>query len=86
VRQAAFELIFLLVILKIPVAYMCFVIWWAVRANPRPFDAASLVREREPKPPLSPIDRRRAPRSDRPHGAPTRTSPRSAPVRVAARR
>lgn len=28
------ELLFMLVILKIPVAYLCAVVWWAVRAEP----------------------------------------------------
>jgi hypothetical protein len=30
------EILFVLVILKIPVAYVCWVIWWAVRAEPEP--------------------------------------------------
>ncbi len=40
-RQAAFELVFMLVILKLPVAYLCFVVWWAVRAEPRPLEGAA---------------------------------------------
>ena len=28
------EIIFVLVVLKIPIAYVCWVIWWAIRAEP----------------------------------------------------
>ena len=34
------ELVFMLVILKIPVVYLCAVVWWAIRAEPRPFEGA----------------------------------------------
>ncbi|MBA3244750.1 MAG: hypothetical protein H0T61_06180 [Actinobacteria bacterium] len=30
------ELVFMLVILKIPVVYLCAVVWWAIKAEPRP--------------------------------------------------
>jgi hypothetical protein len=30
------ELFFMLVILKIPVVYLCAVVWWAIRAEPEP--------------------------------------------------
>jgi hypothetical protein len=40
------ELFFMLVILKIPVVYLCAVVWWAIRAEPEPPEGApSLVRE-----------------------------------------
>jgi hypothetical protein len=29
------EAVFLLLILKIPLVYMCLVVWWAIRAEPR---------------------------------------------------
>ena len=32
------EAIFLLAVLKIPVIYVCCVAWWAIRAEPRPYD------------------------------------------------
>ena len=39
------ELLFMLVILKIPVAYLCIVVYWAIKAEPRPLEgAARLVR------------------------------------------
>ena len=34
------ELVFMLVILKIPVVYLCWVVWWAVRAEPEPPEGA----------------------------------------------
>jgi hypothetical protein len=34
------ELIWMLVILKIPVIYLCLVVWWAVRAKPEPLEPA----------------------------------------------
>ena len=34
------ELVFMLVILKIPVVYLCWVVWWAVRAEPEPLEGA----------------------------------------------
>ena len=34
------ELVFMLVILKIPVVYLCWVVWWAVRAVPEPLEGA----------------------------------------------
>jgi hypothetical protein len=34
------ELIFMLVILKIPVVYLCVVVWWAIRAEPEPLEGA----------------------------------------------
>ena len=35
------ELVFMLVILKIPVVYLCWVVWWAVRAVPEPLEGAA---------------------------------------------
>lgn len=35
------EVIFMLVILKIPVVYLCLVVWWAIRAEPRPAEGAA---------------------------------------------
>jgi hypothetical protein len=42
------EAVFMLVILKIPVVYLCAVVWWAIRAEPRPFEGAAK---------LAPLDR-----------------------------
>ena len=32
----AWEIVFMLLILKIPVVYLCVVVWWAIRAEPLP--------------------------------------------------
>ncbi|HUQ22224.1 MAG TPA: hypothetical protein VM049_04345 [Gaiellaceae bacterium] len=37
------ELVFMLVILKIPVVYLCAVVWWAVKAEPQPLEGAGVV-------------------------------------------
>ena len=36
-------MIFMLVILKIPVVYLCAVIWWAIKAEPKPEALSALV-------------------------------------------
>jgi len=33
----------MLVILKIPIVYLCAVVWWAIRAEPRPLEGAGAV-------------------------------------------
>jgi len=33
----------MLVVLKIPVVYLCAVVWWAIRAEPRPLEGAGGV-------------------------------------------
>ena len=80
----------MLVILKIPVVYLCLVVWWAIRAEPRPLEGAMLPVAS----PESPPDRgwrlaRRRPRRRGPHGGPARSYPRTARrtlVRAASRR
>ena len=37
------DVIFMLLILKIPIVYLCVVIWWAIRAETGPEEPASLV-------------------------------------------
>ena len=34
----------MLVILKIPVVYLCAVVWWAIKAEPRPLEGAGRSR------------------------------------------
>jgi hypothetical protein len=52
----------MLVILKIPVVYLCWVVWWAVRAEPEPLEGApvSVVVPVQPRPPECTWRRRRA--------------------------
>jgi hypothetical protein len=73
------EIVFMLVILKIPVVYLCAVVWWAIRAEPEPLEGATLVAEVEPRSPVAWWRRRvaRGPRRGGPHGAPTRTAVRA---------
>jgi len=68
------ELIFIMVILKIPIAYLCYVVWYAIKAEPRGRGGPASVRVLPDSPPpthdrLRPRSRRRPPR---PHGGPSR--------------
>jgi hypothetical protein len=45
------ELVFMLVILKIPVVYLCAVVWWAIRAEPLPLEGAGRLAPLAPTPP-----------------------------------
>lgn len=77
------ELIFLMFLMKLPIAYLCAVVWWAVKAEPRPEEGA-IVHARLPSDPparFAPWRWRRRPQHDGPHGGPTRRAPR--PPRVA---
>jgi hypothetical protein len=77
------ELIFLMVILKIPIAYLCFVVWWAVKSKPVPEEPAALQPAPiEPRPWDDPR-RRRRPRPNRPHGGPARNYARTRRASVA---
>jgi hypothetical protein len=77
------EAIFLLAVLKIPVIYVCWVAWWAIRAEPRPYDglepAAVLTPpEIDPRPGTRLWRRPRRPVGGGPHGRPLRSVPRRA--------
>lgn len=39
----AWEIVFMLLILKIPIVYLCVVVWWAIKAEPLPSDPAGVV-------------------------------------------
>lgn len=71
------EAIFLLVVLKIPVVYLGIVVWWAIRAEPRPEEGAALPLDLDPVRP-GPCDWRERLRERR--GRP-RTGPRAPGVR-----
>jgi hypothetical protein len=79
-HHGVWELVFLMVILKIPIIYLCLVVVYAIRAEPRPEEGAGITarlgsddsgpaRRRGPR-----IPRRLPPR---PHGRPSHTYPRS---------
>jgi hypothetical protein len=69
------EFVLFMFVLKIPIAYVCFVVYWAVKAEPAPPEPAQLrVRVApEPKAPWSPRRRPVAPRRG-PERSPARTS------------
>jgi hypothetical protein len=58
------EFVFLMVVLKIPIAYLCFVVYWAVKAEPKPPENAQLLGGEpfEPKEPWTPRRRPGGPR------------------------
>jgi hypothetical protein len=76
--------IFLLVILKIPIAYLCAVIYYAIKAEPRPEEGAGVTVELGPDGENGGPRRGRLPRFPRPHGSPARRYPRT-PQPAAAR-
>jgi hypothetical protein len=68
------EFIFMMLILKIPIVYLCLVVYWAVKSEPRPPEPALLAAvppEPEPRAPWRPPDRPRR-RRPGPHGSPVR--------------
>jgi hypothetical protein len=79
--DSIWEIVFLMVILKIPIVYLGFVIYYAIKAEPKPEEGAAVTA------PLGPDEggprRRRLPRFPRPHGGPTRTYPRTPSPAVA---
>jgi hypothetical protein len=85
-RHPVWELVFLMVILKIPIVYLCWVVWWAIRAEPRPEEGAAVTAVLG-----GPADghggrRRRGGRlRPRPHGGPARTYARSSRAPATAR-
>jgi hypothetical protein len=89
-RHSVWELVFLMVILKIPIVYLGWVIVHAIRAVPNPEEGAAVtVRLGSDDP--GPGGWRRSQRrfQPRPHGGPSRTyarSSRTAAARAEARR
>jgi hypothetical protein len=63
------EIVFMLVLLKIPLVYLCMVVWWAIRAEPRDEEPAAPVRVADTPDSDAPVHRRPAPpRGGRPDG------------------
>jgi hypothetical protein len=67
------ELVFMMLVLKLPLLYLGLVCWWAIRAEPKPLEPALLPVE--PIEPADPSRWRRGPRPRRPgpHGRPVRS-------------
>ena len=90
-RHSVWEIVFLMLILKIPIVYLGVVVYYAIRAEPRPEQGASVTAALGDDDPGSGPRRRLHPRRLRPgpHGGPSRTYrrvPRPAFARAAARR
>jgi hypothetical protein len=73
------ELVFMMLILKLPILYLAGVCYWAVKADPKPLEGARVSVPVDPDP-LTPS---RAPRRPTSHGGPRRREARVArPDRV----
>jgi hypothetical protein len=75
--DSVWEIVFLMVILKIPIVYLCAVIYYAIKAEPRPEEGAAVTAELGPDHDDGGTRRRRLPRLPRPHGSPARRYPRT---------
>ena len=69
------ELIWLMVIMKIPILYLCWVVYWAIKSEPRHEEPATALVASDDQPPR--WQPRRRPRRPGPHGHPARTYARS---------
>jgi hypothetical protein len=81
------EAVFMLVLLKIPLVYLCMVVWWAIRAEPRDEQPAISVPVSDT--PSSPEWTRPSRKGNRPgpdRTARRRVAPRTAAARGEARR
>jgi hypothetical protein len=76
-HHGVWELVFLMVILKIPIVYLIVVVVYAIKASPRPGEGAGVTARIGPDEPGGRWSRVRARHfRPRPHGGPTRTYPR----------
>ena len=66
------ELIWLMVIMKIPILYLCWVVYWAIKSEPRPEQPAALVMASDDSDPPPWRSKRIHPRRPGPHGRPSR--------------
>jgi hypothetical protein len=69
------ELVFLMLIMKLPILYLAGVCYWAIKAEPKPLEGARLQVPAEPGPDAPP---RRPPRRNGPHSGPRRREARAA--------
>jgi hypothetical protein len=69
------EIVFMLLILKIPLVYVCWVVWWAIKAEPEIGSEGESFES--PWKPWQHPSGSRPPRRG-PHGAPARASARAA--------
>ncbi|MDE3025299.1 MAG: hypothetical protein KGI93_06985 [Acidobacteriota bacterium] len=71
------ELVFLMVILKIPIVYLCSVVYYAIKAEPKPEEGAAVTATIGPPEDSGPGRRRAGNHPRRPRGGPVRTYPRT---------
>ena len=78
--DSVWEIVFLVVILKIPMVYLCAVVYYAIKAEPRPSAGAGVIAKLGPDDSGPGLRRRHRPSGlrPRPHGGPRRTYPRTA--------
>ena len=75
-RHSVWELVFFMVILKIPIVYLGMVVWHAIKSEPSPEEGAAVtVRVGSDQGPGQGSRPRRF--RPRPHGGPSRTYPRA---------
>jgi len=69
---AAWELIFMMLVLKLPILYLIGVLWWAIRSTPDPYAPAALVPAvpASPREPAAPCTWRARHRPLHPRGRP----------------
>jgi hypothetical protein len=70
-----------MLIMKIPIFYLCWVVYWAVKAEPQHEEPVAVNAPSDDGPPSAWHPRRR-PRRPGPHGRPTRTYARTRPPAV----
>jgi hypothetical protein len=78
--DSIWELVFLMVILKIPIVYLCVIVWYAIKAEPRRGRGTPVAVRTDPEEPGPGWGRRRRSRRQpprRPHGGPSRLYPRT---------
>src|SRR2546430_17415714 len=80
--RCVWELIWLMAIMKIPILYLCWVVYWALKSEPRPEQPAVLAAPPDGSDPRAWHVRPR-PRRPGPHGRPARAYARAARPRVA---
>ena len=77
------EIVFLMLVLKLPIIYLVAVVYWAVRAEPLPPEPAVLPVAADADPPVGP--RRVRPRGPRRRGPHDRSRPARRAERMASR-
>jgi len=75
--HSVWEIVFLMVILKIPIVYLCTVVYYAIKAKPVPPAGASVTAELGPDDEPGSWRHRSADRRVRPRGGPARSYPRT---------